>query len=264
MKKFIFLLGEKDVLIFRLGNQFNKLAKEKTEIEEELVTVRRKLEELHGQLARANEHVAVFNRPRLTQGDVDGRSDPVRSTPTNHPLNSIRWNRTTKIFEEWNGTTWVAQVIGIPGGGTGAALPGDIATSLGLGTMSIQNANAVAITGGSIANIASSGAFTHNGSTFSISSATGQAATINSTFSGAWGLAVMGVTHGLIIQAGTANVNDWALLVGNNPTDKWGLRVRGDQVVYCGWRLIIPVGTDMWAVLGGEDSWFALGSKDYA
>jgi len=72
------LLGEKDVLIFRLGNKFNILAKEKAEIEEQLVVVKGKLEEIHGKLARANEHLAVFNRPGPDPGDGDRRSDPVR------------------------------------------------------------------------------------------------------------------------------------------------------------------------------------------
>ena len=72
------LLGEKDVLIFRLGNQFNQTATEKARLEEEVVALKGKIEELHGKLARANEHLAVFQRPGLDQGDGGGRSDFVR------------------------------------------------------------------------------------------------------------------------------------------------------------------------------------------
>lgn len=168
------------------------------------------------------------------------------STPTNHPLNSIRWNRTTKIFEEWNGTTWVAQVIGIPGGGTGAALPGDIAASLGLGTMSIQNANAVAITGGSIANLTSSGTFYHTGTASRFTISQGNGFEMYGTGTATWTASVISiVSGGMIIQAGATRAQ-YSLLIGNNPTDKWGLKVTGDQVVRCDWRLVIPVGTDYW------------------
>ena len=64
--------------------------------------------------------------------------------PTNPPVGVIRFNRTTNLFQEWNGSTWVNKVISQAGGGTGAGnLPA-------LGTMASQNANNVAITGGDI------------------------------------------------------------------------------------------------------------------
>lgn len=75
------LLGEKDVVIFRLGDAFNKLATEKNALEQEVVALKGKLEEFHGKLARANEHVAVFQRPSLDQGDGGGRSDSVQGRP---------------------------------------------------------------------------------------------------------------------------------------------------------------------------------------
>jgi len=67
---------------------------------------------------------------------------------TNIPVGSIRYNRTTKIFEEWSGTAWSACVIGVTGGGTGANSQGGVASSLGLGTMAYQNSNAINVTGG--------------------------------------------------------------------------------------------------------------------
>jgi hypothetical protein len=82
---------------------------------------------------------------------------------TNIPNGTIRYNRTTKIFEEWNGTAWVACVIGVSGGGTGANSQGGVAASLGLGTMAYQNSNAVNITGGSLLDVTSArfNAFIH-------------------------------------------------------------------------------------------------------
>ena len=74
-------------------------------------------------------------------------------TPSNQPNGAIRYNRTTNVFQEWNGTTWVDKLISIAGGGTGANTPAGIIASLGLGTISVQNANAVAITGGSISGL---------------------------------------------------------------------------------------------------------------
>jgi hypothetical protein len=73
--------------------------------------------------------------------------------PTNQPVGSVRFNRTTKIFEEWSGTAWVALVIGIAGGGTGAGTSGGAVAGLGLGSMAFQNSNNVNITGGSILDI---------------------------------------------------------------------------------------------------------------
>ena len=69
--------------------------------------------------------------------------------PVNPPVGVIRYNRTTNLFQEWNGSSWVNKVISQAGGGTGAgSLPA-------LGTMASQNANNVNITGGNISNLSS-------------------------------------------------------------------------------------------------------------
>jgi hypothetical protein len=73
--------------------------------------------------------------------------------PTNQPVGSIRYFRSTNTFQEWDGAQWVDKVISIAGGGTGATTPGGILANLNLGTMSIQNAVAVNITGGSLTGI---------------------------------------------------------------------------------------------------------------
>ena len=59
---------------------------------------------------------------------------------TNVPTGAIRFNRATKLFEEWSGAAWVTKQI-------------DYAGLLGPGSMAAQNAHAVAITGGSIQGI---------------------------------------------------------------------------------------------------------------
>ena len=73
--------------------------------------------------------------------------------PTNQPVGTIRYQRSTNLLQEWDGTQWVNKIISIAGGGTGADTPGGILTNLNLGTMSVQNATAVNITGGSLTGI---------------------------------------------------------------------------------------------------------------
>jgi len=73
--------------------------------------------------------------------------------PTNQPIGSIRYQRSTNLLQEWDGAQWVNKVISVAGGGTGATTPGGIVASLNLGTMSAQNSNAVNITGGSLTGI---------------------------------------------------------------------------------------------------------------
>ena len=75
--------------------------------------------------------------------DLDGAT--MAEAPTNPPTGFIRWNVSLSKFQKWNGAAWVDMVLSAAGGGTGGTTP--------LGTMSTQNANAVAITGGTIAGL---------------------------------------------------------------------------------------------------------------
>jgi len=67
------------------------------------------------------------------------------------PIGAIKYDRVGHKFQEWSGSAWVDIVLAVAGGGTGGSIPGG--GGLGLGTMSLQNANTVAITGGSIVNL---------------------------------------------------------------------------------------------------------------
>jgi len=73
--------------------------------------------------------------------------------PTNLPDHAMRFNRSLNIFEELVSGAWQPKVIGIAGGGTGGTDPAAIRINLGLGSMSVQNSNAVNITGGSITGV---------------------------------------------------------------------------------------------------------------
>lgn len=77
------------------------------------------------------------------------------NAPTNPVTGMIRYVRASNKFQEYDGAVWVDKVLSVVGGGTGGATAGDARTNLGIGTMGIQNANSVNITGGAIAGLSS-------------------------------------------------------------------------------------------------------------
>lgn len=77
------------------------------------------------------------------------------TAPTNPPVGLMRYNRTTNIFEEWDGAVWNAKLIGVTGGGTGGGDSATARANLGIGSLGTQGAGAVAITGGTISGITS-------------------------------------------------------------------------------------------------------------
>lgn len=77
--------------------------------------------------------------------------------PTNTPIGFIRYNRTTNIFEEWDGALWNAKSVGLAGGGTGGTDAATARASLGIGSLGTQGAGAVNITGGTISGITALG-----------------------------------------------------------------------------------------------------------
>ena len=76
-------------------------------------------------------------------------------------VNSSLTSLGTIVTGVWNGST-----IGIAYGGTGATTASGARTSLGLGTIAIQNANSVSITGGSITNLTTFDGINIDGGTF--------------------------------------------------------------------------------------------------
>lgn len=83
--------------------------------------------------------------------DVGLMQAPSANTPTNYK----RYNTSDNKFQSWNGAAWVDLILSIAGGGTGAATASAARTNLGLGSMALQDANAVAIVGGTISGISS-------------------------------------------------------------------------------------------------------------
>src|SRR5262245_33636214 len=86
--------------------------------------------------------------------DVDA-AQLFSTDPTSPVAGFIRYNRVGNKFQEWSGSAWVDKILSLAGGGTGGTDAGSAIAALGLGTMALQNSNAVAITGG---NLAGSGA----------------------------------------------------------------------------------------------------------
>ena len=169
---------------------------------------------------------------------------------TNPPVSSIKLVRSPAKFQEWNGAAFVDIVLSVAGGGTGASTPGGAVSGLGLGTMSLQNSNAVSITGGNIANLAGAGRF----------DIAGLVAITAQSLGGGYGLYVQGYTgqdpgvfigsptapsYGVLIQAGVTR-SEVSLAVTNYASNRQGIIVNGFMEVSLPWRLIIPVGADFW------------------
>lgn len=109
--------------------------------------------------------MADWNNPLLTSlytdvlsilkaRDVDAGS-LCYAAPTNPPTGLLRYNRTSKAFEEWSGAAWVVIPVAVAGGGTGATTAAGARTNLGIGSLGTQANNAVNITGGTISGITS-------------------------------------------------------------------------------------------------------------
>lgn len=75
------------------------------------------------------------------------------NAPSNQPTGSIKLLRAPIKFQEWSGAAWVDKILDVTGGGTGGATAAAARTALGIGTMGVQNSNAISVTGGSIQDI---------------------------------------------------------------------------------------------------------------
>ena len=135
-----------------------------------------------------------------------------KDAATNTPVGAMRYDRTTNLFQEWNGTVWVDKIISQAGGGTGAiSLPA-------LGTMASQNANNVNISGGIINGLNSLGV---NGATTMSGALT--AATLAGNGAGLTSLNASQLATGTIAQArlGSGAVGNGTKVLLDNQT--WAL-----------------------------------------
>lgn len=170
------------------------------------------------------------------------------------PLGSIKLLRAPVKFQEWSGSAFVDLVLSVAGGGTGSSTPAGAGSALGLGTMAYQNANAIAVTGGTIANITSGGAFTHQGVQVVIlapSAGYHSLVAYGSSSPGTYtafflSSEIPGSANCVLIQAGY-NAADFIFLVRNRLATGNAIAITGDLVVAISTRLVIPVGVNLWA-----------------
>lgn len=95
-------------------------------------------------------YIAVLTN--LNDKDVDAITLQ-KTAPSNLPVGAIAWDRANLKFKEWSGAAFIDMVLSITGGGTSSASAAGARTALGLGSMSTQNSNGVAITGGTISGV---------------------------------------------------------------------------------------------------------------
>ncbi len=104
-----------------------------------------------------------FNLPTLSSAYTDFLSqlksrdvDAITlclSVPSNIPTGAIRYLRASNKFQEWDGVAWVDKILALAGGGTGGSSAASARSSLGLGTLAVQNDSAVSISGGTITGV---------------------------------------------------------------------------------------------------------------
>jgi hypothetical protein len=85
------------------------------------------------------------------------------STPSNPPTGAIKYNRSTNVFQEYDGAAFQDKLLAVAGGGTGSATASGARTNLGIGTLGTQNSNSVSITGGTITGVGLDGSGINTG-----------------------------------------------------------------------------------------------------
>jgi len=83
---------------------------------------------------------------------------PVGGVPVG-AIQMVRLTPATYALHEYNGLGFALKYLAVSGGGTGTGDPATARGNLGIGTMGVQNSNAVSISGGTIMNLT---AFTIN------------------------------------------------------------------------------------------------------
>src|SRR5262245_54867662 len=78
------------------------------------------------------------------------------NAPTNPPTGSVKMSRLGSAlvkFQEYNAGSFGDVKLDVAGGGTGATTASAARTNLGIGTMGVQNSNAISVTGGTLSGI---------------------------------------------------------------------------------------------------------------
>ena len=87
--------------------------------------------------------------------DVDALT-MLLNAPTNPPTGAIKLARlgSAKVkMQEYDGAAFGDIALDVAGGGTGGTTAATARTGLGIGTMGVQNSNAIAVTGGTLAGV---------------------------------------------------------------------------------------------------------------
>jgi hypothetical protein len=120
--------------------------------------------------------------------------------------------------------------------------------------MAIQNANAIAVTGGSLSAVTLHNGINVHSGTLTINQNAGHGLVsygppTSAGYAGFFvGSGVSGGSFGLIAQAGYVR-GDYAFQIRNRNADRVGMNIYGDMVAHFTHRLVIPVGIDAWAPL---------------
>lgn len=110
--------------------------------------------------------MADWNNPTITtQYDVFVSEAKARdvdaatlflNAPSNPPTGAVKMSRLGSSlvkFQEYSGGSFGDVKLDISGGGTGATTASGARTALGIGTMGVQNSDAIAVTGGTISGL---------------------------------------------------------------------------------------------------------------
>lgn len=216
-----------------------------------------------------------WNKPTITSNyitfvdevkarDVDAITLQLNAI-TNPPTGAVKLSRSPVKFQEWDGTQFVDRILSVAGGGTGSNSLSNLGPAMGLGTMAYQNANAIAVTGGTIAavtstNLVLNGNVTGNGSlvftgplaltgviTVDNSSTNATAVRVtqprNQLFAGEFISSSTIQSYGLRVQAGNDS-GDIAFQVINRQGTVNYMHLRGDGLLQIPFFLKIPVGSN--------------------
>jgi hypothetical protein len=174
-------------------------------------------------------YVDVLNYLRLRDEDAVTLNFNVA---TNIPEHALKYERNINVFQEWLVGVWVNKVLSMAGGGTGATNPNDIRLNLGLGSMALQHASSVAITGGTLNGVTITNVQISQGNIMSMTEIQGVNIRASGNFVGDGSLITnlnaAAISHNIVNPArlGTGTPNNTSFLRGDSTwqvvsTPKW-------------------------------------------